>query len=334
MRIPASSDVLIIGISPVSLAFATVLAKGGLKVLVIDELSSPQTNLENLHLSNYCQNLLLEVGFKITDDWSANGFINQSFKLLAQHLCSVLWETQVDFKTANHYDLIHNGYSNQHSSTFVFNQKELIISTTNNDLNFRNVFILAWRVIGVVNKNLSSLVLNGYAEEKKLLTSFYEQSTQKGFFYKLFNKWKIAKKEEIDYTNSSINLHLSQQRKLAAGEVLPDLPFYDEKLKAQISLYKWCSYQFFSLIIIGRINPNFLFNVAKWLQLNYQIQLFYLPYSDKNQPFFETLGLTKEQQRTLIIRPDKYIGFLHDGIDTDIIDNYLRTVLKMKAKAE
>ncbi|MFC5285350.1 hypothetical protein [Pedobacter alpinus] len=333
MRIPAPSDILIVGVSPVTLALATVLAKSGLKVLVIDESISPKTNFDSLQLSNYCQNLLVDTGFEIGENLEANSFINQSFKLLAHYLCSVIWETKIEFKTVDNYNLIHNGIQYKYASSFVFFEKDLIISSKNHDLNFRNVFLLAWRVIGIVNERLNSLVLNGYTEEKNLLVSFSDEPIETGFFAKLFKNW-IPNKKEINYTDSSVNLHLSHQRDLAAGNLLPDLPFYNEKIKEQISLYKWCNYHFFSLIIIGRIHSNFLFNIAKWVQLNYQIQLFYLPYSEKNKDFFETLGLEEGKQRTLIIRPDRYIGFLHDAIDTDILDNYLRSVLLMKAKAE
>jgi hypothetical protein len=39
-------------------------------------------------------------------------------------------------------------------------------------------------------------------------------------------------------------------------------------------------------------------------------------------------------KKTIIIRPDKYIGLLHDGIDVDIIDNYLANFVNMKEKVK
>jgi hypothetical protein len=39
-------------------------------------------------------------------------------------------------------------------------------------------------------------------------------------------------------------------------------------------------------------------------------------------------------KKTIIVRPDKYIGLLNDGIDVDIIDNYLANFVNMKEKVK
>jgi hypothetical protein len=70
------------------------------------------------------------------------------------------------------------------------------------------------------------------------------------------------------------------------------------------------------------------------VQLNFNVKLFYLPYSEKNESVFESLKISSTEKRTLIVRPDKYISLVNDTVDTDIIDNYLRNVLMLTANAE
>jgi hypothetical protein len=111
-----------------------------------------------------------------------------------------------------------------------------------------------------------------------------------------------------------------------------DLDFYDEKLKINSSLYQWCSYHHFSVFFFGFLTPSHLFTIAKWIQLNYAVQLFYLPPSEKNQHIFDAFEIKEGERKTLIIRPDRYIGLINDAIDIDIVDNYLKNMVLMKNK--
>ncbi len=330
MRIPTPSDVLIICVSPVSLAFATLLAKGGLNVLVIDQTES-QTfeNTETLNLSAYSVEILKQHGFKLDDKTTEDGFTEQSLSLLAHSLCCVIWRTKFLDATGKEVRLLESEVVQLHHTDFIFKLDDLVIDVTNDEANFRNIFALAWRVIYVKLKKINPFILHSFEKEKDLIATFYLRKNETGFLNKWLTKLNPLKYNTLRLTDSPINLHLSQQRVLEAGQVLPNLPFFDEKLKQSSSLHNWCSYQHFSMIIFGSINPQYLFNIAKWVQLNFNIKAYYIPFSERNQELFKTLEISETEKRTLIIRPDKYICMINDTVETDIIDNYLRNVLMM-----
>lgn len=335
MRALTPSDALIIGVSPFSLGFATILAKGGVNVLVIEESDKKTDEAErSLNLDAYCIEILQQHGYQLNGETTDIKFIEQSLGLLAQNLCSVIWATKLVSSANGKHHLTKDKKTQIHKSNFVFQLSDLEIDKSSAVASFTNVFVLAWRVIGVQFKNFHPFLLNSLDVETALISEFYQPKKNGGFLKKWIAKLSSTNATSLNLIGSSINLHLSQQRILEAGTLLPDLPFYDEKQKLQTSLYQWCNYQYFSLIVIGTVNPHYLFNVAKWVQLNFNIKLFYLPYSEKNHSIFSNLGITEKEKRTLMVRPDKYISFVNDILETDIIDNYLRNVLLMNANAE
>ena len=331
MIVPSKSDVLISGIQPVTLAFASILGFCGVKVLVVDELKKPVLNSKSLNLSAYNIHLLQQIGFTIEANTGQIDFVNQSLKLLATHLSNVVWDIQIIEKSENKYELKHNNASSFHESKFIYFLDDLIIDKNENELNFRNAFVLAWRLVAIINETFSSNILSSYQKEKEI---FQQYDAEKSQLQKIREKFIGTKKTAIHLADSKINLHLSHKRELQAGDILPDLVFYDEQLKADSSLYNWCKYAHFSIIIFGYLGPTNLFSLARWLQLNYPIQLFYLPQSEKNESIFKTLHIPIGEKKTLIIRPDLYISFVNDTVDMDIIDNYLNNVLGMNAKAK
>nr|WP_294896415.1 FAD-dependent monooxygenase [uncultured Pedobacter sp.] len=335
MRIPTPSDVLIVGVSPVSLAFATILAKGGLNVLVVDQSESPQEESERtINLSTYSAEILKQHGYKFNGNTTEQDFTEQSLSLLAHSLCCVIWGTQLSNSSNGKHQLLQEANEQQHITNFVFRLSDIEVEKANAEANFRNAFILAWRVIGVQLKRFHPYILHSFEAEKLVISEFYQDKKEMGVFNRWLLKLNPQKPTDLRLTHSPINLHLSQQRNLEAGELLPNLPFYDEKLKQETSLHHWCNYQQFSLIVIGNVNPQYVFNIAKWVQLNFNIKLFYLPYSKRNDSIFHKLNISESERRTLIIRPDKYISMINDTVETDIIDNYLRNVLMMNANAE
>ena len=340
MSIPKESSVMISGSDLLTFAFATVLSVCGVKVLVIDDLKEANLKKERFFLDAYSSSLLETIGYNF--DRSENylikpsDFFNQSLNLLAKHLCLVFWDTKWvsnhDQTTAN-YILKQGDIEIKHQTKYHFSKKDLVIDEFNDPLNFRGIFVLAWRVIGIIQQNLDPKILQSYPPEiERLKKQYVDLSTQKNQFNLLLSKFLKPKKTEINLIDSKISLHLSQHRKVEAGELLLDLDFYDEKLKVNSSLYQWCSYHHFSVFFFGFLTPSHLFTIAKWIQLNYAVQLFYLPPGDKNQHIFDAFEIKKGERKTLIIRPDRYIGLINDAIDIDIIDNYLKSMVMMKNK--
>lgn len=339
MRIPTDSSILILGSHPVALAFASVLSACGLKVLVIDELKEADSNPKKIILDPYSFSLLAHLGYKLPDDTNHKinqaDFTKQSLKLLATNVCSVLWNVELAAKpgfNAKTYLIKHQDEVFEHESDYCFTSREFLIDPLNDALNFRNIFLLAWRLIGIINKNLDAKILNSYPEESAILENQYPYYNAPKNKFQRFTQKLFAPKKEINIIGSKISIHLSQHRNMEAGELLPNLDFYDEKLNTQEKLYKWCNYRHFSVFLFGYLTTHHLFTVARWIQLNYSVQLFYLPPSKKNQEVFDAFEIKEGERKTLIIRPDRYIGLIKDAIDIDIIDNYLKNLLLMKPK--
>jgi hypothetical protein len=340
MRIPSSSSILLSGINPVSLALASILSTCGVKVLVVDEWKPITSGVEEIIIDNYSFELLQHIGFELETNMkpriNAAYFVKQSLKVLATNLCSVIWDTQVLSKpkaSSQIYRLKHEDEIFEHQSQYFYNTHDLLTNQTHSILNFRNIFALAWRLIGILNKNLDQKILESYPKEVDLLKEQFDIiNGSKKQFHKVIQQLFSSKKRELNLVDSKISLHLSQHRNIEAGDLLPDLNFYDEQLKTESSLYKWCNYRHFSVFMFGYLTPSHLFTIAKWLQLNYAVQLFYLPPSERNQPVFDTFQILTGERKTLIIRPDRYIGLISDSIDIDIIDNYLKSIIMMKTK--
>jgi len=224
----------------------------------------------------------------------------------------------------------------------------------------QDAYNLAWKLAGVVNGQINTEILDSYAHErmpvaKALLKTtdrvfniimsknFFVRLFKRWFLFKLLNRiWKSAKVRlaffrrvsqiDICYTDSLINLHLSKDIKVRAGDRLPYLKVFDEKKHEETDLHEWCSKPGFTLMILGKFDELHLFTIAKWITHNYSgaLNFFYLPPSGKNLEVFEAFEVDPRSQKALIIRPDMYIGYINDVVDTSMMDNYLQNVIGLK----
>ncbi|WP_428327508.1 FAD-dependent monooxygenase [Mucilaginibacter sp.] len=220
----------------------------------------------------------------------------------------------------------------------------------------QDAYNLAWKLAGVANGQLSEKILDSYAAERMPVAKDLLSTTDKVFsiimsdrwYTALFKKWvmpallkfiwsKKTWREEffkrvsqinINYRDSAINLHISSATKIKAGDRLPYLKVFDEKKQAETDLHEWCSKPGFTLIVLGKLSELDLFSLAKWITQNYPVVLnfFYLPKSAKNQHVFDAFEVGKDQGKSLIVRPDMYIGFVNDKVDMVLMDNYLKNV--------
>ncbi len=221
----------------------------------------------------------------------------------------------------------------------------------------QDAYNLAWKMAGVVNKQLQEKVLDSYAAERMPVAKDLLNTTDRVFklilsrnwFVGLFKKWalpailknvwgKPALREAffrrisqtgISYRESQINLHLSHDSPIKAGDRFPYLKVFDEKKQQETDLHEWCSKPGFTMITIGKLQELDLFTLAKWITQNYTgtLNFFYLPPSAKNQHVFDAFGIKEKQKKALIIRPDMHIGFINDVVDIDMMDNYLQNVV-------
>lgn len=223
----------------------------------------------------------------------------------------------------------------------------------------QDAYNLAWKLAAVINGKAGTKLLDSYANERMPVARELLKSTDRGFtfamsntfisrFFKryimnallrfLWNKEKIRRyflttvsQIGISYRDSKLNLHLSQAKRIKAGDRLPYLKVFDEKKQEETDLHQWCFKPGFTLIILGKLIEEDLFKVAKWLTQSYNgyINFYYLPPSEKNSHVFEAFELGEGQHRSLLIRPDMHIGFMNDAIDLDRMDRYLRDVVGM-----
>jgi len=219
---------------------------------------------------------------------------------------------------------------------------------------------LAWKLAGVINGNLPETILNTFPDERMPLAKELLRTTDRIFNIAISRNWfktmirrfvlprilryvsshekamttafKLISQTDISYRHSKINVHLSLGEKVKAGDRLPYLEIYDEKKKEDTDLHAWCNKPGFTLIILGRFDEMFLFNIAKWITNRYQglLNFFYLPPSGKNLKVFETFETDPRREKAIIVRPDMYIGYMNDLVAINLMDNYLRNVVGLK----
>jgi len=221
----------------------------------------------------------------------------------------------------------------------------------------QDAYNLAWKLAGVINKQLSESVLNSYAAERIPVAKSLLKTTDRVFtviisnnwLSRLFKRWllpgllkwvwgkksfrefgfKRVSQIGISYRDSAINLHISQATKIKAGDRLPYLKVFDEKKQEETDLHEWCRKPGFTFIVLGKLSEPDLFMLAKWITQNYAsvLNYYYLPPSAKNQHVFDAFEIKQNQAKSLIIRPDMHIGFINDKVDMVLMDNYLRSVV-------
>ncbi|MGN8068302.1 FAD-dependent monooxygenase [Mucilaginibacter sp. 22184] len=221
----------------------------------------------------------------------------------------------------------------------------------------QDAYNLAWKLVGVVNNQLQEKILDSYAAERMPVAKDLLNTTDRVFklilsrnwFVGLLKKWalpailknvwgkpvlrdsffKRLSQTGINYRESQINLHLSHDSLVKAGDRLPYLKVFDEKKQQETDLHEWCSKPGFTMITLGKLQEIDLFTLAKWITQNYTgaLNFFYLPPSAKNQHVFDAFGIKEKQKKAIIVRPDMHIGFINDVVDIEMMDNYLQNVV-------
>lgn len=221
----------------------------------------------------------------------------------------------------------------------------------------QDAYNLAWKLAGVINELFNTKILESYAAERIPVAKRLLSTTDKVFSLIMSETWlsglvkrfvmpavlKIAwgntnirnsffkqvSQTGINYRDSSLNLHVSQSNRIKAGDRLPYLKVFDERKHQETDLHEWCSKPGFTLIILGKVAEMDLFALAKWITNKYPgvLNFFYLPKSAKNQSVFDAFEVNDKVGKSIIVRPDMYIGFLNDKIDMVLMDNYFTNVV-------
>ncbi|MBS1530443.1 MAG: FAD-dependent monooxygenase [Bacteroidetes bacterium] len=224
----------------------------------------------------------------------------------------------------------------------------------------QDAYNLAWKLAGVINGNLQGTILNTYADERMPVARELLNTTDRVFNVVMSGNWLIVffkkrvlphilhylgKSDKlkafgfkrvsqigISYRDSKINLHLSNGEKIKAGDRIPYLEIYDERRKEETDLHAWCAKPGFTLIVMGRFDEMFLFNIAKWITNRFQgiLNFYYLPPSGKNLAVFEAFETDPHREKAIIVRPDMHIGYMNDLVSIAMLDNYLVNLMGVK----
>lgn len=221
----------------------------------------------------------------------------------------------------------------------------------------QDAYNLAWKLSGVINKEFDPEILDTYPMERmpvasrllkttdRLFTALISRNSIVKFFrdrfapvifqqaaqYSGIRSWLFEQISEtaIQYRHSALSVHHSSGTKIKAGERLPFLRVYDEKIKEYSDLQQWCSKPGFTLLVIGEVTPMYLSVLAKWIKTTYPFHLnfYYLPPSARNQHIFDAFEIKEGKRKAIIVRPDSYIGYIQDIVDFELIDVYLKEVI-------
>lgn len=228
----------------------------------------------------------------------------------------------------------------------VLSQSGFVGNKINNGM--QDAFNIGWKLANICLGKQEDSILTSYQEERKIIANMLYKRDE--WLFRLFKglsllpyktriyliKKTLKNKDwydvESSYRKSSLSVHHSRRKGIKAGDKLPFIKIYDEKKEEETNLFKWCTRPGFTLLILGNLNNNSLFILAQWMKQKYTryMHLFYLPYSAKNQAIFDAFELENDQNRMILIRPDMYITYMHDIINTGLIDTYMIEVMKWK----
>ena len=224
----------------------------------------------------------------------------------------------------------------------------------------QDAYNLAWKLAGVLKGEYQRKILLTYSEERRPVAKRLLKTTDRIFTIgvsqnwlvrnlrnwlmpivlpKLWNQDKVRSRifslisqTGISYSESSLSVHYSSKKRVKAGDRLPYIKFYDEKLNKETDLHSWCAKPGFTLLVIGKLNDRDLFLIAKWITETYpqNLNFYYLPPSEKNKHFFDFFEMDEKKKKALIIRPDMYIGYLSDAVVIEMIDTYLKETISWK----
>lgn len=206
---------------------------------------------------------------------------------------------------------------------------------------------LGWKLANVCLGKQDELILQSYEEERKAIDQrSYKRNylllrllfglnilhpKVRGFVLKRLLKSRFLKSSS-DYRFGKLSVHHALGGKIKAGDAIPYLPVYDEKRKEETDLHTWCKKPGFVLLLIGNVSSQALFIMGQWTKHQYanHMNVFYLPYSSKNDLVFEAFDIHPGRNKMVLIRPDMHIGYMHDMVSVSLIETYMSEVMGWK----
>lgn len=216
---------------------------------------------------------------------------------------------------------------------------------------------LAWKLAAVIGGRANPRLLHTYQLERKPVVKNVIRMTDRGFELTIgLPKWlmplrdrllaalfryPIAKPPRLQavftrlaqldthYRTAGLAVHHAMGMHVRAGDRLPFLPVFDEKTKTQTDLHRWCEKPGFVLLVLGTISHHHLHIIGQWIRQKYprEMHLYYLPYSSRNQAVFDVFEVKPEGTKSILVRPDMYIGYINDMLNVSLIDTYMEEII-------
>lgn len=214
------------------------------------------------------------------------------------------------------------------------------------NMHLRDASNLSWKLaLTVLGKTDKSVLATYELERRPLAMDIFNRSywLSQTLFYtgRMFSNLrkhltlKILDKllrNEDNYQGSILSLHHSLSERIVAGGKVPNLSVHDEKKGTETNLHEWIKRSGFVLLLIGSLSSHLRLNIGQWVKYKYSMymQVYYLPYSVNNHHVFEAFDISPEQHRMVLVRPDGYIAFINDVLNSTLIDTYMNELLKWK----
>lgn len=212
---------------------------------------------------------------------------------------------------------------------------------------------LAWKLAGVVNGRMVPAVLDTYQQERlpvvKAGGGLFDLDRNDNHWLGWRQRMSRAKQlnriirnpargerqllllsgTDVNYRFSPLSLHHTLGSGIRAGDRLPYLPVFDEKLKTQTDLHRWCEKPGFILLVLGTVSHHYLNIIGQWMRQKYprEMHLYYLPYSLRNEAVFSAFEMKPEGIKMVLIRPDMHIAYMNDALNLTLIDTYMEEIL-------
>jgi len=216
---------------------------------------------------------------------------------------------------------------------------------------------LAWKLAGVLAGKMNPRILHTYQQERMPVAKATLRDTDRAFGWirtmpgwfkplsdslfawgmrlvgqrpgwikRLFNELAQL---NIHYRKAPLAIHYATGRHIQAGDRLPFLPVFDEKTKKQTDLHRWCEKPGFMLLLLGTVSHHQLHIIGQWVRQRYPraMHLYYLPFSPQNQAVFDAFEVKPDGTKSVLIRPDMYIGYINDALNVNLIDTYMEEVI-------
>ncbi len=216
---------------------------------------------------------------------------------------------------------------------------------------------LAWKLAGVIGDRIHPRLLHTYQQERASVAKDVFRMADRGFelatglpqwlkpvrdmlLTKLLRSVSakparlhavFAQQAQLSthYRKGGLAVHHATGVRIRAGDRLPFLPVFDEKTKTQTDLHRWCEKPGFVLLVLGTISHHHLHIIGQWMRQKYprHMHLYYLPYSLRNQLVFDLFEVKPEGTKSILVRPDMYIGYINDMLNVSLIDTYMEEVI-------